>query len=95
MTVSNTGRSPSYVQVVIAGSASSSNQTFTVKTPVTLLQPGASLTVTLSQPLTSTSIGLRFNFTVNLLYGSALDMSGNIINPVTIPVTKGTFSIAA
>jgi hypothetical protein len=95
MTVSNTGQSPSYVQVVIAGSASNSNQTFRVKTTLTLLQPGASLTVTLSQPFTGASIGLRYNFTVNLLYGSALDMSGSIISPVTIPVTKGTFSIAA
>jgi len=95
MTVSNTGQRPSYVQIVIAGSASNSNQTFRVKTPVTLLRPGASLTVTLSQPFTSASIGLRYNFAVSLLYGSALDMSGSIINPATIPVTKGTFSIVA
>jgi len=95
MTVSNTGQRPSYVQVVIAGSASNSNQTFRVKTQVILLRPGASLTVTLSQPFTSASIGLRYNFAINLLYGSALDTSGNIISPATIPVTKGTFNIVA
>jgi len=95
VTVRNTGLSPSYVQVVIAGRASNANQSFTVKTLVTLLQPGASLTVTLSQPFTGASIGLRYNFAISLLYGSALDTSANIIEPTTIPVTKGTFSIVA
>jgi len=95
MTVSNTGQSPSYVQVVIAGTASGSNQTFTLKTSVTLLRPGASLTVTLSQPFTSASVGLRYSFAINLQYGSGIDSSANIIKPTIIPVTKGTFSIVA
>jgi len=93
LTVANTGQSPAYIQVIAAGNATSSGLFFTVKTSVTLLGAGASLTITLSQPLTSTSIGQKYNFTLNLLYGSGLNASGSIINPSSIIVTKGTFTI--
>src|SRR5207302_10832843 len=40
-----------------------------------------SMTITLSQPFNATSIGLKFNFTIQLLYGTAIDPSGTILSP--------------
>ncbi len=93
MLVKNTGTVPAYFQIATAGNSTSSAQPFSVKTPVAVLAPGASMTITLSQPFTNASIGLKYSFAVSLMYGSGTYASGSIISPSTILVTKGTFSI--
>ncbi len=95
MLLKNTGKTPAYIQIVAAGNSTSSGLFFTLKSPVTLLAPGTSISLTLSQPLTSASIGLKYSFAVNLLYGSGVDASGSIISPTTTPVTSGTFTVVA
>ena len=93
MLVKNTGTVPAYFQIATAGNSTSSAQSFSVNTPVAVLAPGASMTITLSQPFTNASIGLKDSFAVSLMYGSGIYASGSIISPSTILVTKGTFSI--
>jgi len=95
MLLKNTGKTPAYIQIVAAGNSTSSGLFFTLKSPVTLLAPGTSITLTLSQPLTSASIGLKYNFVVNLFYGSGIDASGNIINPTVTQVVRSTFTVVA
>jgi uncharacterized membrane protein len=93
--VKNPGKTPVYIQVAVAGNSTSSGRLFSLKTQVTLLSPGASLTVTLSQSFTGSSIGSKFNFAVNLFYGSGISASGNIVSPITSLVAKGWFVIVA
>jgi hypothetical protein len=95
MTVRNTGQTPAYFQIGAAGNSTNSAMFFGVKTPVNILAPGASMTVTLSQRFTSSSIGLKFNFAITLYYGSGIYPSGDIISPTTVLVAKGAFSVAA
>jgi uncharacterized membrane protein len=94
MTVRNTGQTPAYFQIAIAGNSTSSAMSFYLKTRVTLLSPGASMTITLSQFFTSLSVGLKYDFAVNLSYGSGIYPSGNIISPLNSLVTSGSFTVA-
>jgi uncharacterized membrane protein len=93
-TVRNTGQTPAYFQVLAAGNSTSSGIFFGAKTTVALLAPGASVTITVSQRFTSSSVGLKFNFAVTLYYGSGIYPSGNIISPQQSVVATGAFSVA-
>ena len=93
MTVMNTGMSPAYIQLLAAGNSTNLKSFFNVESGVALLSPGASVTITLSQPFNATSIGLKFNFTVQLFYGISIDPSGTILNPHTLQAVKGSFTI--
>src|SRR5438309_979679 len=93
LTVMNTGMSPAYIQLLAAGNSTNLKSFFDVESGVALLSPGASVTITLSQPFNATSIGLKFNFTVQLFYGISIDPSGTILNPHTLQAVKGSFTI--
>src|SRR5438309_9731621 len=93
LTVINTGMSPAYIQLLAAGNSTNLKSFFDVESGVALLSPGASVTITLSQPFNATSIGLKFNFTVQLFYGISIDPSGTILNPHTLQAVKGSFTI--
>jgi uncharacterized membrane protein len=93
MTVRNTGQTPAYFQIAIAGNSTGSAMSLSIKSPVALLAPGASITVTLSQHFTGSSIGLRYDFGVNLSYGSGIYPSGDIISPVKSLVGSGFFTV--
>ena len=93
LNVKNTGMSPAYVQVLAAGNSTNLKSFFNVKSRVALLSPGASMTITLSQPFNATSIGLKFNFTIQLLYGTAIDPSGTILSPNALQLVKSSFTV--
>ena len=93
MVVKNTGKSATYVQILAAGNATSLTSSFTLRTSITLLSPGTSVKVTLTQPFGSASRGLKYNFAITLYYGTAIDVSGNLMSPQVIPVAKGFFTV--
>ncbi len=93
LNVKNTGISPAYVQLLAAGNSTDLKSFFNVESGVTLLSPGASITITLSQPFSGTIIGLKFNFTIQLFYGTSIDPTGTILNPHTLQAVKGSFTI--
>ncbi len=95
VTVKNNGKSPAYVQLLAAGNSTNLKSFFNVESAVSILSPGASLTISLSQPFNTTSIGLKFNFTIQLFSGTGTDPSGNILSPQTTQVVKGTFTIVS
>src|SRR5207245_7962544 len=63
MLVKNTGTVPAYFQIATAGNSTSSAKSFSEKTPEAVLAPGASITLTLSQPCTNADNGLNHGFT--------------------------------
>jgi len=93
LNVKNTGVSPAYVQLLAAGNSTDLKSFFNVESGVTLLSPGASITITLSQPFNGTIIGLKFNFTIQLFYGTSIDPAGTILSPHTLQAVKGSFTI--
>jgi len=93
LTLKNTGVSPAYVQLLAAGNATNLTSFFSIESGVALLSPGSSMTITLSQPFNATSIGLKFNFTIQLFYGTSIDPSGTILSPQALPVVKGSFTV--
>src|SRR5207245_2434840 len=93
LTVKNTGVSPAYVQLLVAGNSTNLNSFFNVESRVILLSPGTSMTITLSQPFNATSIGLKFNFTIQLFYGTGIGPSGIILSPHALQVVKGSFTV--
>ncbi len=93
LNVKNTGISPAYVQLLAAGNSTDLKSFFNVESGVALLSPGASITITLSQPFNGTIIGLKFNFTIQLFYGTSIDPAGNILSPHTLQAVKGSFTI--
>ncbi len=93
LNVKNTGISPAYVQLLAAGNSTDLKSFFNVESGVALLSPGASTTITLSQPFNGTIIGLKFNFTIQLFYGTSIDPTGTILNPHTLQTVKGSFTI--
>jgi len=95
VTIKNTGKTPAYIQLLAAGNSTNLTSSFNLGSAVALLTPGKSVTISLSQPFNTTSIGLKFNFTIQLLYGTSIEATGNILSPQTIQVAKGTFAIAA
>jgi len=94
LTVKNTGVSPAYVQLLAAGNSTNLKSFFTVESGVALLSPSASITLTLTQPFNATSIGLKFNFTIQLFYGTSIDPAGTILSPHALQVVKGSFTVA-
>jgi len=93
LTIRNSGTSPAYVQLLATGNSTNLKSFFNIESVVTLLSPGASMTITLSQPFNGTSIGLKFNFTIQLFYGTGIDPSGTILSPQALQVVKGSFTI--
>ncbi len=93
LNVKNTGVSPAYVQLLAAGNSTDLKSFFNVESGVTLLSPGASITITLSQPFNATGIGVKFNFTIELFYGTSIDPAGTILSPHTLQAVKGSFTI--
>jgi len=93
MTVKNTGKSPAYVQLLAAGNSTSLTSSFNQESGVTILSPGQSTTISLNQLFNNSSIGLKFNFTIQLLYGTSIDATGNILSPQTIQAVKGSFTV--
>jgi len=93
MTVKNTGKSPAYVQLLAAGNSTSLTSSFNQESGVTILSPGQSTTISLNQLFNNSSIGLKFNFTIQLLYGTSINATGNILSPQTIQAVKGSFTV--
>jgi len=93
LTVQNTGISPTYIQLLAAGNSTNFTSSFRLGSSVALLSPGKSITISLSQPFNTTSIGLKFNFTIQLLYGTSIDATGNILSRQTIQAVKGSFTV--
>ena len=93
LTVKNTGKGPVYIQLLAAGNSTNLATFFTVRSSVVILSPGSSTTISLSQPFNSTSIGMKFNFTIQLFYGTSIDQSGNIISAEVVQAVKGSFTI--
>ena len=93
LNVKNTGVSPAYVQLLAAGNSTDLKSFFNVESGVTLLSPGASVTITLSQPFNATGIGVKFIFTIQLFYGTSIDPAGTILSPHTLQAVKGSFTI--
>jgi len=93
LNVKNTGVSPAYVQLLAAGNSTDLKSFFNVESGVTLLSPGASVTITLSQLFNATGIGVKFNFTIQLFYGTSIDAAGTILSPHTLQAVKGSFTI--
>jgi len=93
LNVKNTGVSPAYVQLLAAGNSTDLKSFFNVESGVALLSPGASITITLSQQFNGTIIGLKFNFTIQLFYGTSIDPAGTILSPHTLQAVKGSFTI--
>ena len=83
--------SPTYIQLLAAGNSTNFTSSFSLGSSVALLSPGKSITISLSQPFNTTSISLKFNFTIHLLYGTSIDATGNILSPQTIQAVKGSF----
>jgi len=93
LNVKNTGISPAYVQLLAAGNSTDLKSFFNVESGVALLSPGASVTITLSQLFNATGIGVKFNFTIQLFYGTSIDAAGTILSPHTLQAVKGSFTI--
>jgi len=93
LTLKNTAKNPLYVQLLATGNSTDLKSFFNIESGITLLSPGSSLTISLSQQFDTSSIGSKFNFTLQLFYGTSVDKSGNIINPQSLQVTKGSFTI--
>jgi len=93
LNVKNTGISPAYVQLLAAGNSTDLKSFFNVESGVALLSPGASVTITLSQLFNATGIGVKFDFTIQLFYGTSIDAAGTILSPHTLQAVKGSFTI--
>src|SRR5207302_1981075 len=93
LTFKNTGVSPAYVQLLVAANSTTLTSFFNIESRVILLSPGTSMTITLSQPFNATSIGLKFNFTIQLFYGTGIGPSGIILSPHALQVVKGSFTV--
>src|SRR5207247_2646122 len=88
----NTGKSATYVQLA-AGNSTDLKTFFNLESAVAMLPPGSAITISLSQPFNTTSVGLKFNFTIRLFYGTSIDSSGNILRPQMLQAVKGSFTI--
>ncbi len=93
LTIKNTDKNPLYIQVLSTGNSTNLKSSFNVESGVTLLSSGSSLTISLNQQFNATSIGSKFNFTILLFHGTSVDKSGNILDPQTLQVAKGSFTI--
>ena len=95
LTIRNTGKTPAYMQLLATGNSTNLKSSFNKVSSVALLAPGKSITISLSQPFNTTSIGLKFNFTIQLLFGNSIDTTGNILSPQTTQVAKGAFTVVS
>ena len=89
----NTGKSATYVQLLAAGNSTDLKTFFNLESAVAMLPPGSAITISLSQPFNTTNVGLKFNFTIQLFYGTSIDSSGNILSPQMLQAVKGSFTI--
>jgi hypothetical protein len=90
--VQNTNGSAVFAQVVIGGVSETGAVPFTAMSAVTTMAAGQTLTIPTSSTFSMTN---KFSFTAIVIYGFSLDASGNIVDPITSPISvSGTFAVA-
>jgi hypothetical protein len=90
--VQNTNGNSMFAQVVIGGVSETGTGTFSAHSAVTIMGPGQTLTIPTSNTFSAPN---KYSFTANIIYGSSIDASGNIVNPTTSPISvSGAFAVA-